>query len=118
MDTTTLIAVITALVGGLFGKEAWSYYKKRLDVKVKQKNASTNEENKLRDELKDLMETRINDCKKQLEDTIAKVQVLQSEKAEIQERLSQQDVKIALLTERLGNYSFKSRGKRKNISEE
>lgn len=117
MDTTTLIAVITALIGGIFGKEAWSYYKKRLDVKAKLKSSETAGEDKLRNEIKTMLESRIEECKKELDKVDGEIKQLQSQRETDREKIAEQETKIVLLTERLGNYSFKSRGRRKNISE-
>lgn len=117
MDTTTLIAVITALIGGIFGKEAWSYYKKRLDVKSKLKTSETVGEDKLRNEIKAMLESRIDECKKELDKVESEVKQLQSQRESDRKQMAEQETKIVLLTERLGNYSFKSRGRRKNISE-
>lgn len=117
MDTTTLITVITALVAGLFGKEAWSYYKKRLDVKVKMKTATNADEDKLRNEIKTMLESRISECKKELDQVISEVKELQEKRIVDQKKISEQETKIALLTERLGNYSFKSRGRKGKTNE-
>jgi len=65
-ETGTIITILSALLAAVGGKEAWSYYKKRLEIKTKLKMHEDKSEAELRDEIRDLLEGQINELKEQI----------------------------------------------------
>ena len=111
MDIQLIITLIGTFAATLGGKEAWSYYKKRLDIKSKMKNGAAAGENKLRDEIKDMLEGRIKECKGELALVQEKVKTLQINREQDIQKIAEQGAKIEILTERLSKHAFKSRGR-------
>lgn len=112
METTELIITLVGTVAAtLGGKEAWAYYKKRLDMKAKAKKAEAAGEDKLQDEIKSLLEQQITELKEQVKELTGRLQKMEEEREKDKKRIANQEIKIALLSERLGKYSLRSRGK-------
>jgi len=111
MDTATLLSIIATIAATLGGKEAWAYYKKRLDLKARTKKAEAMGEDKLQDEIKGLLEQQIAEMKKQVKDLTTRIKHMETEREKDKKRIANQEIKIALLSERLGKYSLRSRGK-------
>jgi len=117
MDTTTIISIIGTIAATLGGKEAWTYYKKRLDIKTKLKMNEHAGEDKLQDEIKGLLENQITELKRQVKELTGRIKHMEEEREEDKKRIANQEIKIALLSsERLAS-KFKTRGKHKGGDE-
>lgn len=112
MDTATLLSIVGTIAATLGGKEAWAYYKKKLDIKAKIKKNEAAGEDKLQDEIKGLLEQQIAELKSQVKELTGRITDMETEREKDKKRIANQEVKIALLSERLTS-KFKSRGNRK-----
>ena len=96
--TITLIGGILAVVGG---KEAWAYYKKRLDINAKVSMHGAAGEAELRNEIKDMLEEQIQELKEQVKLLTDRLTTMEEERETDKKRIAKQGIKIALLSERL-----------------
>ena len=112
IDLATIGTVVGAIAAALGGKEAWAYYKKKLDVKAKLQMHGNKGEVELRNEIKDMLEGQIAELKEQVRVLTERIVHMEEEREEDKKRIAKQDTKIAILSERLGKHAFKSRGKR------
>ncbi len=109
MDTATLLSIVGTMAATLGGKEAWTYYKKKLDIKARIKRNEAAGEDKLQDEIKGLLEQQVSELKDQVKLLTGRITELEKEREKDKKRIASQEVKIALLSERLTS-KFKSRG--------
>ncbi len=112
MDTATLLSIVGTIAATLGGKEAWAYYKKKLDIKAKIKKTEAAGEDKLQDEIKGLLEQQIQELKGQVKLLTERITDMEKEREKDKKRIANQEIKIALLSERLTS-KFKSRGKKR-----
>lgn len=110
METPTLITLIGTIIATIGGKEAWSYYKKRLDVKAKLRTDISYGDIELRNEIRGMLETQITELKAQVGSLTARILLLEEEREADKKRIANQEIKITLLTERLTSKGALSRG--------
>lgn len=114
MDTTTTLALLGAVIAAIGGKEAWSYYKKRLEIKAKLTMHGNGGELELRNEIKEMLGAQITELKEQVRLLTARIKTLEEERELDKKRIANQEIKITLLSERLGaKISSTGRGKNK-----
>lgn len=111
LDTTSIVTLVGTIAATLGGKEAWSYYKKKLDLKAKMKKASTAGEADLQDTIKTMLEKQISELKDQVKELTTRIKKMEDERIVDKKRIANQEIKIAILSERLGK-KFKSTGKK------
>ena len=115
MDTTTLITLVGTIAATIGGKEAWSYYKKRLDIKAALKTHGNAGETELRNEIREMLEGQIKDLKDQILLLTGRIKHLEEEREGDKKRIANQEMKITVLSERLSNkFSTTGRIKKKN----
>lgn len=115
MDTTTLITLVGTIAATIGGKEAWSYYKKRLDIKAALKTHGNAGEIELRNEIREMLEGQIKDLKDQILLLTGRIKHLEEEREGDKKRIANQEMKITVLSERLSNkFSTTGRIKKKN----
>jgi len=113
MDSTTLITLVGTVAAAMGGKEAWAYYKKRLDVKAKSKTHGAAGEIELRNEIREMLENQIHELKEQVRLLTTRILLLEEEREYDKKRIANQEIKITLLSERLTSKFLSSgRGKR------
>ena len=117
IDTGTIITLVGTIAATIGGKEAWTYYKKRLDVKAKLQMHGAAGEDKLQDEIKGLLEKQISELKEQIKSLTERIKHMEEEREGDKKRIANQEIKIALLSERLTS-KFKSRGKLRSDEDE
>lgn len=108
IDATTIVTLVGTIAATIGGKEAWSYYKKRLDVKAKMRRMDNSGENELREEIKEMLSDQIAELKEQVRLLTARIRLLEAERETDKKRIANQEIKITLLSERL---AIRSRGK-------
>jgi peptidoglycan hydrolase CwlO-like protein len=109
MDTTTtILTLIGTVIATIGGKEAWSYYKERLRMKNNLIKYGSKSENSLQSEIRELLEGQIKELKEQVRALTARISSLEQEREVDKKRIGNQEVKIALLSERL---AIRSRGR-------
>jgi len=114
MDSTTLITLVGTVAAAIGGKEAWAYYKKRLDVKAKLKTHGSAGEIELRNEIREMLEGQIKELKDQVRLLTDRIKHLEEEREGDKKRIANQEIKITLLSERLSTKLLSSgRGKKK-----
>ena len=113
MDTTTLITLVGTIAATIGGKEAWSYYKKRLDIKAALKTHGNAGEIELRNEIREMLEGQIKDLKDQILLLTGRIKHLEEEREGDKKRIANQEMKITVLSERLSN-KFSTTGRIKN----
>lgn len=115
MDSTTLITLVGTIAAAIGGKEAWAYYKKRLDIKANLKTYGSASEVELRNEIREMLEGQIKELKDQVRLLTSRILHLEEERENDKKRIANQEIKITLLSERLtSKVSTTSRGKKKN----
>ncbi len=115
MDTTTLITLVGTIAATIGGKEAWSYYRKRLDIKAALKTHGNAGEIELRNEIREMLEGQIKDLKDQILLLTGRIKHLEEEREGDKKRIANQEMKITVLSERLSNkFSTTGRIKKKN----
>jgi predicted nucleic acid-binding Zn-ribbon protein len=117
MDTATILSIIGTIAATLGGKEAWAYYKKKLDVKARLKKAEAMGEDKLQAKVEGLLEQQISDLKEQVRLLTERIKHMEEERESDKKRIANQEIKIALLSERLTS-KFKSTGRNKGGDED
>ena len=110
IDTTTIVTLVGTIAATIGGKEAWSYYKKRLDAKTKIAMKGNAGETELRNEIKEMLEDQIAELKEQIKDMTVRLNEMDKEREQDKKRIAKQDKQIAILSERLGKHAIKSRG--------
>lgn len=110
MDSTTLITLVGTVAAAIGGKEAWAYYKKRLDVNAKLKTHGSAGEIELRNEIKEMLGKQISELKEQVRLLTTRILLLEEEREFDKKRIANQEIKISLLSERLSS-KFSSTGK-------
>jgi len=113
MDSTTLISIVGTIAATIGGKEAWTYYKKRLDIKSRLKNNGIVGEIELRNEIKEMLGDQIFDLKEQVRLLTKRILLLEEEREFDKRRIANQEIKITLLSERLATKSVSIGRKRK-----
>ncbi len=114
MDSTTLITLVGTVAAAIGGKEAWAYYKKRLDVKAKLHTHGAAGEIELRNEIREMLEGQIKELKDQVRLLTDRIKHLEEEREGDKKRIANQEIKITLLSERLSTKLLSSgRGKKK-----
>ena len=114
MDSTTLITLVGTVAAAIGGKEAWAYYKKRLDVKAKLKTHSAAGEIELRNEIREMLENQIHELKEQVRLLTTRILLLEEEREYDKKRIANQEIKITVLSERLTTkIGTTTRGKKK-----
>jgi predicted nucleic acid-binding Zn-ribbon protein len=103
MDATTIVTLVGTIAATLGGKEAWSYYKKKLDLKIKNRRAEANGSAGLQDTIKNLLERQIAELKDQVKELTTRIKSMEDEREKDKKRIANQEIKIALLSERLTN---------------
>ena len=101
IDLTTIGTVVGAIATTLGGKEAWTYYKKKLDVKAKLEMHGNKGETELRNEIKDMLEEQITELKEQVRLLTNRILHMEQERESDKKRIANQETRIALLSERL-----------------
>jgi predicted nucleic acid-binding Zn-ribbon protein len=115
MDSTTLITLVGTIAAAIGGKEAWAYYKKRLDVKAKLNTYGSASEVELRNEIREMLEGQIKELKDQIGLLTSRIKHLEEEREGDKKRIANQEIKITILSERLANkVSTTGRGRKKN----
>lgn len=117
LNAETIIAIISIVATMLGGKEAWSYYKRRLEVKAKITLKGNAGETELREEIQEMLENQVAELKAQIKELTKRMGEMEKEREEDKKRIARQDKQIAILTERLGKYTIKARGKKKGGNE-
>ena len=112
IDTATIVTLVGTIAATIGGKEAWSYYKKRLDAKTKIAMKGNAGETELRNEIKEMLEAQIDELKQQVKDLTTRLNDMDKERELDKKRIAKQDKQIGILSERLGKHAFKSRGNR------
>lgn len=102
MDTTTIVTLVATVAAAIGGKEAWSYYKKRLDIKAKLALQGNSGETDLRNEIKDMLSKQIAELKEQVKLLTGRIKSLEEEREIDKKRIANQEMKISVLSERLG----------------
>ena len=110
IDLATIGTVVGAIAAALGGKEAWSYHKKKLDVKAKLQMHGNKGETELRNEIKDMLEGQISELKEQVRGLTERILLMEQEREDDKKRIANQEIKIVLLSERL-TAKFSSTGK-------
>lgn len=105
MDTATLLSIIGTIAATLGGKEAWAYYKKRLEHKAKLRFSESEVEDRLQGQIRGLLEQQIADLKTQVKALTTRINQLEIERESDKKRIANQEIKITLLSERLLNRS-------------
>ena len=114
MDSTTLITLVGTIAAAIGGKEAWAYYKKRLDIKANLKTYGSASEVELRNEIREMLEGQIKELKDQVRLLTDRIKHLEEEREGDKKRIANQEIKITLLSERLtAKVGTTSRGKKK-----
>jgi len=113
MDTQSIVTIILAIIGTLGGKELWGYLRKKLDIKAKIKMHGSDGETELRDEIKNMLEGQILELKGMVTKLTRRINDMDKERERDKKRIANQEIKIALLSERLQT-KFKSTGKHKH----
>ena len=114
MDLPTIGTIMVAIATALGGKEAWTYYKKKLDIKAKLEMYGNKEEAELRNEIKDMLEEQIAELKEQVRGLTERILNMELERESDKKRIANQEIKIVLLSERLtSKLSSVGRKKRK-----
>lgn len=103
MDSTTLITLVGTIAAAIGGREAWDYYKKRLDVKVKSRSHGSASEAELRNEIREMLGGQIKELKDQIAQLTDRIKDLENERVLDKKRIANQEIKITLLSERLIN---------------
>ncbi len=101
MDSTTLITLVGTVAATIGGKEAWAYYKKRLDIKSKLKSYGAAGEIELRNEIKEMLEGQIKELKEQIKLLTGRIKHLEEEREGDKKRIANQEIRIGILSERL-----------------
>lgn len=114
MDATTIVTLVGTMAATLGGKEAWSYYKKKLDLRAKIKMEEAAGSADLQDTIKILLEKQIAELKDQVRELTGRIKVMEEERERDKKRIANQEIKIALLSERLSN-KMRSSGKKDNL---
>lgn len=118
MDTTTTITILSIIVAAIGGKEAWTYYKKRLEVKAKLTMHGSGNEAELRKEIKEMLGSQISDLKEQVKLLTGRIKVLEEERERDKKRIANQEIRIGILSERLGKkLSSTGKGKRGSVDD-
>lgn len=111
MDATTIVTLVGTMAATLGGKEAWSYYKKKLELKAKMKKEEAAGEADLQDTIKVLLEKQIDELKQQVKELTTRIKAMEEEREKDKKRIANQEIKIVLLSERLSS-KLGSTGKR------
>ena len=117
IDGTTIVTLVGTIAATLGGKEAWAYYKKKLDLKARMSKASAAGEDKLQDEIKSMLENQIAELKQQIVELTTRIKSMEDEREKDKKRIANQEIKIALLSERL-TAKFKSTGKKEDPTDD
>lgn len=120
MDSNSL-AIISAILTLVGGKEIWSYFKRRAILKsaeaMKTQELLNAGEVVIKKELRELLDKQIEDLKTDLERARANSAELEKAMRADKEIITQLTVRTAVMEERLLNYTQKSRGKKQNESD-
>lgn len=111
IDGTTIATLVGTIAATLGGKEAWAYYKKKLDLKARMKRAEAAGADELQDEIKGLLEQQIAELKEQVRVLTDRIKHLEEERETDKKRIANLEIKNALLSERLTS-KLKSTGKK------
>lgn len=103
MDSATLVTIFGTFAAAIGGKEAWAYYKKRLEVKAKVQTHGSAGEIELRNEIKNLLGGQIKELKDQVKLLTERIKLLEVEREVDKRRIANQEIKITLLSERLAS---------------
>lgn len=114
IDLATIGTIVGVIATTLGGKEAWAYYKKKLDVKAKLEMYGNKGETELRNEIKDMLEGQIAELKDQVRLLTERIVHMEQEREEDKKRIANQEIKIVLLSERLTS-KFSSTGRKKPL---
>jgi len=103
MDETTqsVVTIVLAIIATLGGKEVWGYLKKKLDVKAKLSMHGNAGETELRNEIRLMLEGQIAELKGQVGALTERITGMEAEREADKKRIANQEIKIALLSERL-----------------
>jgi len=97
VNAATIFTLIGTIIATIGGKEAWSYYKRRLEIKAdlaKHGNAGNEE---LREEIQDMLEKQILELKEQVRNLTKRILDLETERETDKKRIAKQTTEIALL---------------------
>ena len=114
IDLATIGTIVGVIATTLGGKEAWAYYKKKLDVKAKLEMHGNKGETELRNEIKDMLEDQIAELKDQVRLLTERIVHMEQEREDDKKRIANQEIKIVLLSERL-TAKFSSTGRKKPL---
>ena len=116
IDTGTIITLVGTIAATIGGKEAWTYYKKRLDVKTKMHMHGSSGEAERRLEIKEMLEGQISELKDQIRELTGRIKSMEEEREGDKKRIANQEIKITLLSERLTS-KFSSTGKNRGLDD-
>jgi len=116
IDTGTIITLVGVIAATIGGKEAWTYYKKKLDVKAKMSMHGAAGEGKLQGEIRGLLEGQIKELKDQIKELTSRIKYMEEEREGDKKRIANQEIKITLLSERLTS-KFSSTGKSRGLDD-
>lgn len=97
INAATIFTLIGTIVATIGGKEAWSYYKKRLELKAKVAMQGSEGKDELREEIQDLLEKQILELKDSVRKLTKRILDLETERETDKKRIAKQTTEIALL---------------------
>lgn len=103
MDTATILSIISTIAVTLGGKEAWLYYKNRLELRANIKMLGSVGEAELQGEIKGILEGQIRELKLNLKELTDRIKIMEEERENDKKRIANQEIKIVLLSERLAS---------------
>ncbi len=95
-NLATILTLIGTIVATIGGKEAWSYYKRRLEVKADIAMHGDAIKDTLRDEIQDMLEKQILELKDQIRQLTKRIIDLETERETDKKRIANQEVVIAI----------------------
>tara|TARA_R110000782_G_scaffold24137_3_gene62473 strand:- start:72 stop:389 length:318 start_codon:yes stop_codon:yes gene_type:complete len=97
VNIATILTLIGTIIATIGGKEAWSYYKKKLELKAKVAMHGNHSKDELREEIQEMLERQIQELKENVRLLTKRILDLETERETDKKRIASKNTEIALL---------------------